>query len=221
MHACISLALGREYLNPDWPSEIARGYQLVERFYNISIVGGDTNYISGPSVISIAVTGKLLGSHPITRSGAKPNDHLFITGPIGGSLKKDRHMSPPNKLKTLESILAETEVTSMIDISDGFSSEIYHLASSSNVGFEIEKESIPLHPDAASFDSAICDGEDFELLFTASKDFDEILSSKEKGDLEGITRIGKVTEHSLNVILKEKSKKSILHRGGFEHKQGG
>jgi thiamine-monophosphate kinase len=111
---------------------------------------------------------------PITRSGAKPNDGIYVTGPLGGSIL-GRHMTFMPRIKEARMLAQSSPITSMIDISDGLSRDLARICQQSNVGAIIDAAAIPVHPDAVelskksgrdSLDHALHDGEDHELLFT-------------------------------------------------------
>ena len=111
---------------------------------------------------------------PVTRSGAKPGDAIYVSGPLGGSMR-GRHMTFEPRV-FLGRQLAETGlVTAMIDLSDGLSRDLRQICRLSSVGAVIESSAVPVHDDAVEMrrdgrtplDHALHDGEDYELLFTA------------------------------------------------------
>jgi thiamine-monophosphate kinase len=153
------------------------------------IVGGDIT--AGPHlVVSVAVAGDadeaaFDGVPPVTRSGARPGDTLFVTGPLGaaaaglGALRAGRaaevpdlelaHRRPRPRLKEGE-VARRAGATAMIDLSDGLATDVCHLADESGVGVLIERVPVAVgvsrmveDPEAAGLGG----GEDYELLFTA------------------------------------------------------
>jgi thiamine-monophosphate kinase len=159
--------------------------------YGAALVGGDTVRTSGPLVVSLAVTG-LPAARPLLRSGAHPGDVLAVTGRLGGSsaglealrdpkLLADfpdlaaRHLGPRARVHEGELLASSGAVTSMIDVSDGLSSEVHHLARASGVGIEVDTDRIPLFDRVGEIaarlgrdpvEMALSSGEEFELLFT-------------------------------------------------------
>lgn len=153
------------------------GLQLLADEFDCHIAGGDTNSWDGPFVISVTVTGIPFGDHIPLRSQAQDGDFVCVTGPLGGSLPSDRHLTFVPRLAESRSLLQQTAVNAMMDISDGLSLDLSRLAEASGVGAVLEAEQIPIHVDvdAALTDRqrlqhALHDGEDFELLVTLPED---------------------------------------------------
>lgn len=207
--------------------ELYSGIALACKLYNVDLVGGDTTSSTKGMLISVTALGQVQDHKIAYRSGAKPNDLLVVSGDLGGAylglqvLEREKEvfkvnpnnqpdLSPytyiverqlkPEARKDVVELLEKLEVqpTSMIDISDGLSSEILHLSKSSKVGCNLFEDKIPLDPTVISvceefkMDStmvALSGGEDYELLFTIDqKDFEKI-----KGNPH-LTVIGHMTE---------------------------
>lgn len=167
--------------------------------FNVVIAGGDTNSWSGPLVISVTVTGELVGSTPICRSGAKPGDWIFVTGKLGGSLKSGRHLTFVPRVNEVRELLEIVTPHSMIDVSDGLAADLHHILNGSRVGARLDAKAIPLTQSALTGSDSkspllhgLSDGEDFELLFTTSADEGERLSARWK-NATPIARIGEIT----------------------------
>ena len=214
--------------------ELYAGIQLACNNYKVDLVGGDTSSSTKGMLISVTAIGKAPKQDVVYRNGAKPNDLLVVSGDLGGAylglqvLEREKQVfeANPNAQPELENysyiverqlkpearkdivkLLKELEVkpTSMIDISDGLSSEILHLTSQSEVGCNLYEDKIPLDPQVIStceefnVDAttiALSGGEDYELLFTVSQDdFDKI-----KGNPH-LTVIGHMTDKSEGVHL--------------------
>ncbi len=193
--------------------EIYEGIALACRHYKVDLVGGDTTSSTSGLVMSITAIGIETSENIVKRSGAKPNDLLVVTGDLGGAylglqiLEREHsvYLANPNMQPEMEGydyILqrqlkpeARTDIkktleelgirpTSMIDISDGLSSEILHLSDQSKVGFRLYEEKIPMDSltittaEELNLNPVMCalsGGEDFELLFTiAPEDFEKI-----------------------------------------------
>ncbi len=188
--------------------ELYAGIETAASIYNIDVIGGDTTSSATGLLISVTAIGVIEDDNEVYRDGAKPNDLLVVTGDLGGAYmglqvlerEKEVYKVNPNNQPDLEpytyiierqlkpearkdivKLLKDLEVkpTSMIDISDGLSSEIIHLCKQSNVGCDLFEEKIPLDPAVIStceefnIDSttvALNGGEDYELLFTISQD---------------------------------------------------
>ena len=228
--------------------ELYEGIKLACKLYNVDLVGGDTTSSTKGLVISITALGVADDNDLVYRNGAKPNDLLVLTGDIGAAylglqvLEREKEVfkvNPnnqpdlslytylmerqlkPEARKDIYELLKELAIkpTSMIDISDGLSSEIIHLATQSNVGCNLFEDKIPLDPQVIqaceefNVDSttiALSGGEDYELLFTIDqKDFDKI-----KGN-PNLTVIGHMTEKNegLHLITRANTKIPIKARG--------
>lgn len=187
--------------------ELYTGIETAANLYNIDVIGGDTSSSQKGLIISITALGNAPKEKIVYRSGAKADDLIVVTGDLGGAylglqiLEREKEVfkvNPksqpdldtysyiierqlkPEARKDIPPLLEALEVlpTSMIDISDGLSSELLHLATQSKVGLKIYEEKIPLDPTVIStceefnLDSttvALSGGEDYELLFTISQ----------------------------------------------------
>lgn len=214
--------------------EFYQGVALACKMYNVDLVGGDTTSSNKGMIISVTAIGSADEAQIVYRKGSKPNDLLVVTGDLGGAYlglqvlerEKEVYKVNPNSQPDLEpysylverqlkpearkdmvELLEKLEVkpTSMIDISDGLSSEILHLCKHGGVGCNLFENKIPLDPSVIStceefkMDStmvALGGGEDYELLFTIDQaDFPKI-----KGN-PNLTVIGHMTEKSEGVHL--------------------
>ena len=222
--------------------QLYEGIQTAAKVYNVDLVGGDTTSSTSGLLISITALGEIDKDDIVYRSGAKANDLLVVTGDIGGAymglqvLEREKQvflvnpnsqpdMEPysyiierqlkPEARKDIKKLFTDLSVkpTSMIDISDGLSSEIIHLCKQSEVGCDLYENKLPLDPKVIStceefnIDSttvALNGGEDYELLFTISQeDFPKI-----KGN-PNFTVIGHMTEASSGMHLVTRSESKI------------
>ncbi|MBW8358851.1 MAG: thiamine-phosphate kinase [Weeksellaceae bacterium] len=193
--------------------EIYDGIKLACERYKVDLVGGDTTSSTSGLVMSVTAVGLEQSENLVQRNGAKPGDLLVVTGDLGGAylglqiLEREHsvflanpNMQPemegydyilerqlkPEARTDIKNTLKELDIkpTSMIDVSDGLSSEILHLSDQSKVGFRLYEGKIPMDPltmttaDELNLNPVMCalnGGEDFELLFTISaNDFDKI-----------------------------------------------
>lgn len=210
--------------------------------YKVDLVGGDTTSSTKGMLISITALGVLNADEVVYRSGAKPNDLLVVSGDLGASylglqvLEREkqvflvnpqsqpdltaydyliqRHLKPEARKDIVELLKAlEVKPTSMIDISDGLSSEILHICKQSKVGCKLYEDKIPLDQQVittceefniSSTTVALSGGEDYELLFTvAQEDFDKI-----KGN-PSLTIIGYMTDSKDGVNLITRANQQI------------
>lgn len=222
--------------------ELYAGIETAAKIYNIDVVGGDTTSSTTGLIISVTAIGVVDAKKVVYRNGAKPNDLLVVTGDLGAAymglqvLEREKEVfkvNPnnqpeldnytyiierqlkPEARKDIVKLLHELGVkpTSMIDISDGLSSEIMHLCKHSKVGCDLYENKIPLDPQVIStceefkIDSttvALNGGEDYELLFTISQeDFPKI-----KGN-PNFTVIGFMKEEAAGMHLITRAETSI------------
>lgn len=228
--------------------ELYSGIKLACDTYKIDLIGGDTTSSTKGLLISITAIGEAQKEKIVYRSGAKENDLLVVTGDLAAAymglqvLEREKQVfqvNPksqpdltkysylierqlkPEARKDVVQILKklELEPTSMIDISDGLSSEILHICEQSQVGCNLFEEKIPLDPQVIatceefSLESttiALSSGEDYELLFTIDqKDYDKI-----KGN-PNFTVIGHITakNEGAHLITRANQKVEIIAQG--------
>ena len=145
--------------------------------HDLPLVGGDTNAWDGPLVICVTLLGETVGRGAVADPAARPGDWIFVTGPLGGSLR-GRHLRPVPRISEALALNALVPIHAMIDISDGLAADLGHiLEESGGLGAILDQDAIPIHPDAedaSRFDSrtpldhALSDGEDFELCLSSS-----------------------------------------------------
>lgn len=130
------------------------------------VAGGDLSGTAGPLVVCIAVTGTVVGGEPVRRSGARPGDVAYVTGPLGGAAAAGYRIGPRwmPRARIAEGEAARVAgATAMIDVSDGFAADLGHLIDASRVGVVVE--SVPIAAGATEA-QALGGGDDYELIFT-------------------------------------------------------
>lgn len=228
--------------------ELYAGIELASKIYNVDVVGGDTTSSTKGLLISVTAVGVAPADEIVYRSGAKPNDLLVVTGDLGAAymglqvLEREKEVFKvnPNSQPDLDAytylierqlkpearqdippLLKKLDVkpTSMIDISDGLSSEIIHLCKNSGVGVNVFEDKIPLDPAVISaceefeLDSttiALSGGEDYELLFTvAQEDFPKIKANPH------LSIIGHMTDlkEGMHLITRGNTKIQLIAKG--------
>ena len=230
--------------------EIYEGIHLACERYNVDLIGGDTTASTSGLMISITATGRVEKAKATKRSGAKDNDLIVISGDVGGAymglqiLEREKQvfienpdMQPelggheyilerqlkPEARKDIVDLLHNLQVqpTSMIDISDGLSSEILHLSKASNHQFNVYENKIPIDPSIYTLCEefnlntttvSLNGGEDYELLFTISiEDHDKIKANP------NLSVIGYVKEGSGANLITRDDKVVELKAQGFKH----
>ncbi len=213
-YAIISLGLPPK-LNFSWVKEFYRGIKILADKFKVDIVGGDTNS-SDKIVIDLTVIGSVKKKNLVLRSRAQKGDIIMVSGSLGGSIYA-HHLNFMPRLKESQFLVNNFKINSMIDISDGLSSDLNHITKESKKGAIIFADLIPLSSPAKKVDNALNDGEDFELLFTLPlKEARRLFSSPRYG--AGFTPIGLITEDSLGVSLIDSQGQigKLLPRG-FRH----
>lgn len=216
-YAVVSLGLpGR--LSVEFIDELYRGIKTLARRFDVEVVGGDTNS-SKKLVIDVALLGFAEPDKVAFRSGARPGDIICVTGTLGGSYKSKRHLTFTPRLKEARYLVDNFKITSMIDISDGLSTDLNHIARESGVGACIYEELIPVSKDAKGVNAALNEGEDFELLFTLPLREARRLARK---DLElnsvKITQIGEILDKKIGVKIIGRDGRAVdLKSKGFSH----
>ena len=228
--------------------ELYSGIKLACEKYKVDFVGGDTTSSTSGMVISVSIFGEVEKKKITYRSGAKPNDLLVVTGDLGGAyfglqilqrekeifnenptiqpdlsgydyaLQRQLKPEPPTKY---QKILSELKIipTSMIDISDGLSSEALHISKSSKVGVCLHEDKIPVDHTVMNMASefnlnpiafALSGGEDYELLFTINqKDYEKLKKDPD------FTIVGYVTDISEgnNFVISDGSSHKLTSQG--------
>jgi len=209
--------------------------------HGVDLIGGDTSTSQKGLVISVTAIGEVAPDKYVQRSGAKPGDLVCVSGELGGAflgltlLEREKkifestgaqpdlegesyivgRLLKPEARKDIVEYFASADIkpTSMMDISDGLSSDVMHICKASDTGCVIYEDKLPLNDDAKAFayklqlDPTACalsGGEDYELLFTiAQTDYEKIKTNP------SVSVIGYVTEAGEG--------KHLITRGGNKH----
>jgi thiamine-monophosphate kinase len=216
------------------------GMNDIAKRYKCMVIGGDTFFSPKGIFISIALLGEVEKKFLVKRSGAKKGDLICVTGDLGEAqaglefLKRyprkkpalvKKHLTPFPRINESRILVKNLKISSMIDISDGLSSELFHLTEESNLGAMIYEEKIPISPNCTKAGNllkrspllwALSSGEEYELLFTIRrKDLAKLEKIKEKVK---VSVIGKMLEKREGIFLMERSgKKRELKKTGFTH----
>jgi len=240
-HITISIAFSNRF-SLEAMDEFYEGVYAACEKYEVDLIGGDTTSSQKGFVISITAIGEVAPDKYVKRSTAKKGDLLCVSGFLGAAflgltiLEREKRifaetgsqpdledqayivgkLLKPEARKDLIEFFTANEITptSMIDVSDGLSSESLHICKQSNLGCIIYEDKIPIHEEARQFayklelDPTACalsGGEDYELLFTlAQTDYDKIVLNEQISVIGYMTDAGEGTH--------------ILTRGGNKHK---
>jgi len=157
-------------INPRTPVSFVdglyKGMAVLAKKFKLNIVGGDTSR-SEKLVVDVSLIGEVEKKNLALRSGAKKGDVILVTGAVGGSIK-GRHLDFTPRLEEARALVNNFKINSMIDVSDGLVLDLWRILDASRAGARIYKSLVPVSKKADSFEKAVTDGEDFELLFTMS-----------------------------------------------------
>jgi thiamine-monophosphate kinase len=159
------------------------------------------------------------------RCGAKVGDALCITGKVGFSLA-ERHWNFTPRIREAQRLHQLVDLHAMMDLSDGLGSDLFHIARESRCGLVIDADQLPIHDRPAALDDersrldhALNDGEDFELLFAASRAEADWLVKEQPLSEFGVdvASIGEVVAQA-GVYLSRNGVTTEMPRGGFTHR---
>ena len=229
----VSLAISKRFA-VEHIEELYSGIKLACDIYGVDLVGGDTTTSRSGLTISITCIGDAPKEKIVYRSGANVNDLICVSGDLGAAymglqlLEREKNVSngqtefqpqfqgkeylierqlKPEARKDIIKILEEKGIipTSMIDVSDGLSSELLHICNQSKVGCRICEDRIPIDYQTAVMaeeigmnlvTAALNGGEDYELLFTIPLHLHDTIDK-----IEGIKIIGHITKEEYGCIM--------------------
>jgi thiamine-monophosphate kinase len=227
--------------------EIYHGLARGAKKYGCDLVGGDTVSSMSDMTLALTAVGEPFGGRVLARSGAEVGDDVYVTGALGGpmaglfllqnapelTLREEfhdsvrRYLAPEARVEAARILATRFPVTSLIDVSDGLSVDIHHLARASGVGFLLERALIPAEPSALriaeAFDESIDllvlhGGEEFELLFTVSPGEEDLVEAVRAETGLSVTRIGTAVDREDGIVLLDEcGEGEPLEEIGYEH----
>lgn len=247
LYSMLSIGIPDDIWKTDFVEKFYEGYFKLAKTFGVELIGGDVSKTPDKIVIDSTVIGEVEKNKAILRSGAKVGDLIFVTSELGGASAGLKLLEDGVKVETAKSWqfqLIQKQVTpfphlemaefhkfssqpkfitefatSMIDISDGLSSDLMHICESSQVGAKIFAHKIPLHNRlrgitkifSEQLEFALNGGEDFELLYTANPE--KIFAEK----FPPLFHIGEITVNVGNIELIINEKSTILQPKGYQH----
>jgi thiamine-monophosphate kinase len=222
-----------------WLDKFLGGLRRASRKLDCPLAGGDTTK-RDEILINITVVGEVAAGEAVLRSGARTGDFVYVSGMLGeaevgllavsatkgridsksASLKK--HLYPIPRLKLGQWLAKKRIASAMMDLSDGLSSDLPRLCAASGVGARIFDAQLPLpnlHGGSANgrvdaLQLALHGGDDYELLFTVSREKAKKLPKSFRGVL--LTRIGEITAARKIVLIDERGQEASLVAGGWD-----
>ncbi|HOV79474.1 MAG TPA: thiamine-phosphate kinase [Bacillota bacterium] len=243
-HALVSLAVPPG-LDSGGVLELYDGLREAAKTYGVNIVGGDT--VSSPDrlVINVALLGEVGPGMAVYRSGARPGDSVYVTGPLGAPaaglyiFQNASRTFPPEiadycrRAHTMPAprveagiVLAALGVSAMDDISDGLAGEMHEICGASGTGCLIRSKDIPLdsrvrmiarEAGADPLEWALYGGEDFELVFTVNPGAEKkvVRAAAQKGI--NVYRVGEITASREVLVEWRNGEISGLAKRGYDH----
>jgi len=235
--AFVSIAVP-EHVNLEWLEGLYRGMSDLARQYNVNLLGGDTTSSRGDMVINVALTGLVPREEVMFRHTARPGNVIAVTGYLGESRAglelllssrdlpsdiaeplKRAHLAPRPHLSEGRSLASSRACTAAIDVSDGLSSDLWHLCADSGIAAVLQEGAIPVSDalaragDLLGIDPLkwiIRGGEDYVLL--VALEADAVKNLKQTADAEGwmLVPIGEFVEgRGMRIIRRDGSTESF------------
>ena len=235
-----TLSLSIPKIDNNWLEKFSHSLAETARFYNIALVGGDTN--QGPLTINIQAMGQVPKNQALRRDGAKPGDCIYCTGTLGDAAlglallqgkhsvldEEDRIYFHERLNRPMPRVGAGLSLrhgaSAAIDISDGLVADLSHLLKASGeLGALIHLEDIPLSEplkrhmnEIEAWETALSGGDDYELCFTVSEKKRGILETSLSNAGCSFVCIGRVTKKS-GIQFQNSGANLSLNLKGFEH----
>lgn len=238
LYSMLSIGIPEDVWKTNFVDEFYKGYLSLANKFGVELIGGDVSKTPDKIVIDSTVIGEVERNKAIKRSGAQPGDLIFVSGLLGGAnagLKLLESGVDFYNTKAWQKSLISKQltpfprvdiahkltllITSMIDISDGLSSDLGHICQASQVGAKIFADKIPLHKNlknitkdfSEQLNFALNGGEDFELLFTINpkKNFQK--------KIDHFFCIGEINANVGMIEFTDGTKTAILQPTGYQH----
>ena len=244
LYALVTMGLN-SYEPVTYIEEIYRGFIYELEPFGASIIGGNITKTDGSPFIDITLIGNAKKEFITLRSGARPGNSLMVTGCPGQSaagywlitnhIKEsaqnktlfDSYLRPRHRAMEGHALAASGKITSMIDLSDGLSGDLYHICDKSAVGAEIKNEILPvckaMESISALYGKSVIDftlggSDDYELLFTCLPENIEEVKIILAGFRCPVTHIGDIVPLSQGVtVITKKGERQELTKQGWDH----
>jgi len=249
--ALVSIGVPENVWQTGFVDRLYDGWLDLANRYGVQLIGGDTSRTNERIVIDSIAIGECPAGLAVKRTGASPGDHIFVTGSLGAAaaglrlIERGAHLAEQNPgdedSQKLDHVLLrqlrpeprvgwgivlgeERLATSMIDLSDGLSSDLNHLCAAANVGALADASLLPIDERVVELcgrraldplQLALHGGEDFELLFTVKPE--NVARLPRRVDGVEIKRIGAITHANEGVKISEGTRTWDLKPGGWKH----
>ncbi|VAX17268.1 Thiamine-monophosphate kinase [hydrothermal vent metagenome] len=231
-----------------WVASYLAGFEKTVKKHGVALAGGNVAMAGRDLSFTVTLMGEVKPKLKVLRSGAKPGDHVFVTGTPGDailglnlSLKKKkqystnerklikRHQAPTPRVEWGMALAKSGAVSAMIDISDGVALDLTRMMDASKTSAEIDLMRFPLSQAAfgiletgktKTWETILTGGEDYELLFTVREEkFKKVMELIKQGKIDA-SPIGLVTKRKRKpvLILDPEEREVNLSRLGFIHR---
>lgn len=238
-----TLALSLPSIDRDWISAFSTALNETASAYELQLIGGDTT--QGALSLTLTIVGLLPMNTALTRSGAKPGDHVYVSGCLGDAALalayqlKQLPMNDELYQQVKPALLRPVPpiqfaqglrdiASSCLDISDGLVGDLQHIANQSQVNLTIDSEQVPVsdayrqyRAEGGGIELALTGGDDYQLAFTVPKSQEAALFELAQASQTTITRIGSVEaaiDQQFCVILRDRLGDPItLSANSYQH----
>jgi thiamine-monophosphate kinase len=243
-HALVTLFLPDDFDIRD-VDDLYEGIEQCGEECGVGVVGGDIVRTGGPFAVSVTLSGVCERDQVVLRSGARQDDIIVVSGSLGGAsiglrlLKEGRSggtesedaciarfRRPTPRLKEAKVIVQSLLPSSMIDLSDGLLSDLWHIMDASGVGAVLDAGAIPVGDCVTEYfesnqeealSQAVAGGEDYELLFTINGRYEGQLPEVNQELGIDLTPIGRIVSRGSGVKIAGEHGERRLERAGFDH----
>ncbi|MCG5524462.1 thiamine-phosphate kinase [Ectothiorhodospira haloalkaliphila] len=229
-----TLALTLPEHDDTWLEAFAEGFYALARQHHVDLIGGDTT--RGPLTITVQVMGHVPPDQALRRDGARPGDHILVTGTLGDAALALAQWDHPNPDPTLRARLTRPtpriaaahilrgRAHAGIDISDGLVQDLGHVLKASGLGATLQAGALPLSEafrhamgDGTNWQYPLAGGDDYELLFTLGEADVEPIREQLAGQGCPATVIGRIEAEPGLRVLGPDGASLTLEQGGYSH----
>jgi thiamine-monophosphate kinase len=236
--ALLSLGVPRDIWRSRFLDQFYEGFFALADYYGVTLIGGDVSRTPDRLVIDSIIMGEARRGRTVLRSGARPGDHIFVTGTLGGaaaglrlmlggarltkraSRRREpqaieqlllRHLRPQPRVEWGATLGEERLTTAMIDISDGLSSDLAHLCRESGVGAVIEASRLPVDPALAQVSHQ--DLDPLSLTLHGGEDFELLFTVRPRTLARLPTQVGGISITYIGDVTHETGRIRLAHQG--------
>jgi thiamine-monophosphate kinase len=230
-------------IDENWIAQFTAGLAQDQAEFSISLLGGDTAVTPGPLSLTLTALGQVESGKALLRSGAKPGDHVYVSGTIGdgafglkaakgeplslGQAERswllERYRLPRPRLGLGRRLIGVASAA--MDISDGLAADLGHICQASGMGAQVEAAKLPISSPVrillgagqASLLEVAAGGDDYELLFTAPAAVESLLGRIATELALPLTAVGEIRREPGVIVLGQNGRALDVGAGGYRH----